>query len=255
MKRIISDIKPSLVPLCVATVLLAVSSCKIENVNFGNGEKIAPSGNIVKNDYPQQPFDEVEVDVVANVKFIQTSDSSCHVTLSAPDNYVDLFAIDVHDSQLNVKFSKKNVNIDPTNVDVTIYSPALHELENKGVANVEIDRLVSDKLKLENSGVGKLFVSGLTVDVLDVECSGVGSVLLSGKAGRAELECSGVGGIEADDLKARHVEAEVSGVGGIRCYASESIKGEVSGIGALTYGGKPQQSQLKRTGVGKIEAQ
>jgi hypothetical protein len=48
------------------------------------------------------------------------------------------------------------------------------------------------------------------------------------------------------------VEAEVSGVGSVFCHASHSIKGEVSGVGSLKYGGNPSEKKLERNGVGGI---
>ena len=87
---------------------------------------------------------------------------------------------------------------------------------------------------------------------LDVSCSGVGNITLSGEADEAEYSCSGVGNINAKDLKAREVDAGVSGVGGIECYASESIKGRVTGVGGLKYAGHPAKKDLNRSMTGGI---
>lgn len=227
---------------------LMLSACK---VSFGDGRRIAPDGKIVKKEYLQPAFEEVDVDVVANVKFIQGKDEDYRVVLSAPENYVDLFRFEVKDRELDVKF-KKSVNIEAANVDITVYAPILRKLENEGVANVEIDRLTADELDVENSGVGSMFLSGLVVGRLNAECSGVGSMELKGEAERADLKCSGVGSIKAEKLTAKSVKAIVSGVGGINCYATESIKGDVSGVGSLKYGGNPQEKNLSRSGVGGI---
>ena len=87
---------------------------------------------------------------------------------------------------------------------------------------------------------------------LDISCTGVGSITVSGQADEAEFSCSGVGSINAKDLKAREVEASVSGVGGIECYASEYIKGRVSGVGGLKYVGHPAKKDLNRSMTGGI---
>ena len=87
---------------------------------------------------------------------------------------------------------------------------------------------------------------------LDVSCSGVGSINVSGQADEADYSCSGVGNINAQDLKAREVEASISGVGGVECYASESIKGRVSGVGGLKYAGHPTKKDLNRSMTGGI---
>ena len=87
---------------------------------------------------------------------------------------------------------------------------------------------------------------------VDVSCTGVGSINISGEADEAEYSCSGVGSIKAGDMKAREVEAGVSGVGGIECYATEYIKGRVSGVGGLKYGGHPAKKDLHNSMTGGI---
>ena len=232
----------------LCTVLM--SSCKIE---LNSPAIIEPSKNIVKNEYKLPAFDQMDVNVVANVKFIQGSADDYRVVLSCPDNYVELFSFEVeHGNELEISFVRDNINIMAKNVDVTVYAPNLRKLENASVASIEVDRLEGERLKVENSGVGSVYLSGLQLADLEAECSGVGSMELGGQAERADLECSGVGSIRAGELKAKSVKADVSGVGGISCYASESIDARVSGVGSLKYGGHPNQKNFSRSGVGNI---
>jgi hypothetical protein len=240
--------KKSFIIAAVCTVLFA--SCKFE---INGGAIIEPSSNIVKNEYKLAKFDKLDIDVVANVKFIQGQENDYRVVLSCPDNYVDLFDFEVeHDGELNIDFKRDKVNISAQNVDITVYSPGLKRLENSGVASVEIDKLNAYELEVDNSGVGGIYISGLEVKQLEADCSGVGNIELAGVAQQAELDCSGVGSIKAGDLKATRVKADVSGVGGITCNATERIEAEVSGVGSLKYTGQPHEKQLQRTGVGDI---
>lgn len=234
----------------LCTVLL--TSCRMGSISFGDGKRIEPSHLIVKSEYRMNSFDKIDVDVVANVKFIQTDSADCRVVLNCPENYTELFQFEVDNSELNITFTRGHVNIEPTNVDITIYAPNLRGLENSGVASVEIDRLKTDRLEVDNSGVGSLYLSGLMVGELEADCSGVGNIELAGNADRVQLDCSGVGSIKAEGLKGKVVTADVSGVGSISCYASERIIGEVSGVGSLNYGGSPKERQLNRDGVGEI---
>ena len=230
--------------------MVLTTSC---SVNLNVGRKVEPSKNIVKNEYKLSSFDELDVDVVANVKFIQGKAGDYRVVLSCPDNYVELFKFSVEkDGELDIHFVNDDVNIDAKNVDITVYAPELRKLENNGVASVEIDRLKGDRLEVENSGVGGIYISGLQLNDVEAECSGVGGIELSGQVGHASLECSGVGSIDAAALKAKSVKGEVSGVGGINCYASERIEAEVSGVGSLKYDGKPADKRIVRSGVGEI---
>jgi hypothetical protein len=240
--------KKSMFLALVCTVLM--TSCKIE---LNPPTIIEPSSNIVKNEYKLSAFDQMDVNVVANVKFIQGSADDYRVVLSCPDNYVELFSFEVeHGNELEISFVRDNINIMAKNVDVTVYAPNLRKLENASVASIEVDRLEGERLKVENSGVGSVYLSGLQLADFEAECSGVGSMELGGQAERADLECSGVGSIRAGELKAKSVKADVSGVGGISCYASESIDARVSGVGSLKYGGHPNQKNFSRSGVGNI---
>ena len=93
---------------------------------------------------------------------------------------------------------------------------------------------------------------GLNVDKFAVECSGVGGITMSGTAKWLKLECSGVGSIDAENLKARRVQGDVSGVGGIKCYATDTLKAIVSGVGSFKYTGSPRVKKLNDSGVGSI---
>lgn len=237
----------------VVCAMLLLTACKFDTVSFKNGTRIEPSSNIVKNEYTMDAFDQIDVDLIANVKFIQSKEGDYRVVLSCPDNYVSLIGFGVEKNrELEIHFLQENVNIEARNVDITVYAPQLRKLENEGLASIEVDRLKGDRLKVDNSGVGGIYLSGLQLVDIEAECSGVGSVELAGQADRANLECSGVGSINAEKLKVNSVKAEVSGVGGISCNAVKSIEGEVSGVGSLTYSGTPEHAALKRTGVGDI---
>lgn len=240
--------KKSIFFAVVCTMLFA--ACKIE---INDGVRIDPSSTIVKNEYKLDAFDQIDVDVTANVKFIQSKEGDYRTVLSCPDNYVNLIGFEVErDGELDIHFVRDNVNIDAKNVDITVYAPTLRKLDNNGIANIEIDRLKGDRLEVETSGVGSLYLSGLELVEIEADCSGVGGIELSGQAERAQLECSGVGSIKAERLKAQSLKADVSGVGSIKCYAVKSIEGVVSGVGSLHYGGNPEHKSLERTGVGKI---
>ena len=234
--------------LLMAGCLLSLSSCRVD---LGNGgTKIDPSDNIVKAKYPQEAFDKVDNHVVGSIRLVQSKDS--RVTLSAPENYIDLIEFKNEDGELDIKFKKDNISIDTKDVVIIVYSPSFREITNSGAADVRMDSLTTDELEIKNSGVGAFNLTQLNVQKIEVSCSGVGSITLSGEAGEADYSCSGVGNINAKDLKACDVEASVSGVGGIECYASESIKGRVTGVGGLKYAGHPAQKDLNRSMTGGI---
>ena len=236
--------------LMMTALMLSVSSCR---VSLGQGgERIDPSETIAKAKYQQDAFDKVDIHVVGTIQLVQSKEGESRVTISAPENYIDLFEFENEDGELNINFARDNINIDTRNITIIVYTPTLSKIKNSGAADIHLDSLTTDELEVKNSGVGAFDLKQLKVRKLDVSCSGVGSISVKGQADEAEYSCSGVGSINAQDLKARDVEASVTGVGGIECYASESIKGRVSGVGGLKYAGHPAQKDLDHSLTGGI---
>ena len=211
--------------LMLAVLTLSVSSCR---VNFGGiSNRLEPSENIVKAKYPQPSFDRVENHALGHIRIVQSNQS--RVTLSAPENYIDLFEFKNVNGSLEIRFTKKSVNIDAQDVTIIVYTPTLREVKNSGVADVHLDSLTTDDFVLRNSGAGSFFLSEINAKRVDVTCSGAGSISLNGQAEKGEYLCSGVGSIDAKGMKASVVDAKVSGVGSIECYATDFIKGRVTG--------------------------
>ena len=209
------------------STMLFLSSC----VSF-NIEKVKPSEKIVKEEYQMKPFNEVELNVMGNVKIVQSETDDYRVVLSAPENYIEFYKFSVDGHELNGDILHSG-NLDVEDVNITIYTPMLHSLENEGLSTIIIDSLQTKSLAIENSGVGTMKLYGLNVDKFAVECSGVGS-------------------IDAENLKARRVQGDVSGVGGIKCYATDTLKATVSGVGSFKYAGSPRVKKLNDSGVGSI---
>ena len=234
----------------LVSTLLLFTSCMEFKVSRG----MKPSETIADKELKMSAFDRVELDAMGHVKIVQSETNDYRVVLSAPDNYLELFSFEVNDGKLEMDFAESVNNLEVKDVNITIFTPRLVQVENEGLCTLTIDSLRSGLLKVENSGVGAMKLRGLRVEKIAVDCSGVGGISLAGVARWANLECSGVGGIDAKNLRARRVKAEVSGVGGLDCYASDSLKASVSGVGALKYAGNPRVKKLDESGVGKISA-
>ena len=232
-------------------------SCKLEtarkSMTFQNAKKkFSDILSIVEKEYKLDPFTEVTSRVVANVQLVQSDDKNGIVVLSAPDNYIELFDFDSEDNELDISFTRENTNIDPKNVNITVYTTDLTKVRNTGAASVCLDSLDTDVLTVENSGVGSFKLHKVLADQVSIRCSGVGDISIDGETQEAELNCSGVGNIHAKDLKSNRVKANVSGVGGISCYASDDIDGNVTGVGSLKYAGHPKQKNLNKPFTGGI---
>ena len=236
------------VMLLMVALMLAVTSC---SVRVGGGfAMLDPSENITKAKYPQDPFDKVHNHVGGKIQLVQSDQS--RVTLSAPENYIELIEFENEDGELNINFANRNVNIEVKDITILIYTPNLREIKNSGAADIRMDSLTTDEFEVRNTGVGSFLLDNIKAQKIDVSCSGVGSIIIDGQTDEAEYTCSGVGSINAEEMKAREVNAKVSGVGGINCHASEYIKGNVSGVGGLRYAGHPAKKDLHHSLTGGI---
>ena len=235
--------------MMMAAVLMCCTSCI--RLNLGELNKLEPSDNIVKNEYTMEPFSKASIDLVAKIKFVQSSEGDYRVLMKCPDNYVDLFKFKVEGDELDLGFAEDlRKSIEAKDVSIVVCTPTLVKIDSEGVGSITIDSLKTPSLHIDSEGVSSFNIKGLTTEMLTVESSGVGNIELKGEAKRVSLECDGVGNIDAEELKAEDVKAEVNGVGSITCFASERIKGAVNGVGSLKYGGHPKQKQLERNGIG-----
>ena len=220
-----------LIYLAVATVVMALTSCKFDLNKLG-GDLIDPSDNIITKEYKLTAFEEVDMTGVGHVQLIQSDTKNGVVELTAPDNYIDLYKFESQGGKLRIGFTKSNINIHTKNVEIKVYTTDLIKIRNSGASHISMDSLDTDKLDIINSGVGEIDVCGIADDVV--------------------INNSGVGAVIAHNLKALNVKASVSGVGSVECYASESLDASVSGVGSLRYRGTPKHKSTHRSGVGSI---
>ena len=151
--------------LSLVAMMLSVSGCRV-NINGEGGEMIEPSENIVKVKYPQEAFDKVDNHVVGTIQLVQSDKS--RVTLSAPENYIDLFEFENKDGRLDIRFAKKHVNINTEDVMIIVYTPTLSEVKNSGVADICLDSLTTNEFLVSNSGVGSLQLNQVKAQKIDV---------------------------------------------------------------------------------------
>ena len=249
MKKVMKKV----VFLMVSVMALAgCTGCRVNYSSWGDGDMIEASNNIVTKTYKLAPFEEVTMRCVGELVVTQDESKDGTVELTAPENYIELYKFDSSGKRLNVDFAKSHVNIHTVNVKIHVFTSDLTKLKNTGAGMVVIDNLDTDRLDVENAGVGSFNLKKVIADEVNVKCTGVGSMTLAGETLRASLFCSGVGSINAQGLQAKNVEARLTGVGSITCYASESIDGQVTGVGSLKYAGHPQQKKLDKHLTGGI---
>jgi hypothetical protein len=89
-------------------------------------------------------------------------------------------------------------------------------------------------------------------EVKNIHLKGAGNIFLS-SSGAPDLDVtlSGVGEIDAQNYRVQNVTITHSGVGDAKIWATNSLKGTLSGVGNILYVGNPKV-EINVTGVGKL---
>lgn len=235
----------------VVTMLLLVglfSSCNAV------GETIKPSKNLITRDYKVKEFNQIDAATVGDIYYTQSTDGKTSVQIYGPDNFINLVQVAVKNGTLLLTMEKHN-KVKNGKLRITISSPDLNRIDFKGVGDINIENsFKTAKLNIACKGVGDIKINDLTCDALTVSSMGVGDVELKGKAQSAFLSSKGVGDIDAEELETARVEASSKGVGDISCYATESLKASVKGVGSIRYKGNPTEKSFDKGGIGSIKS-
>ena len=152
--------------------------------------------------------------------------------LRSDENLLPLVVTKVDGDRLTIRTIK---NLRPTDgVKVTVATPGL--------------------VGLSVGGAVKGTISGVQGQRFALKLSGAGSVDIEGQAGELEVSLSGAGRVRARGLEAKKATVRSSGAGSVQVFASESLDVNVSGVGSVTYFGKPQKVNRSVSGVGSIRA-
>lgn len=218
----------------------------------------AQNNKIVSKNYTVSSFNAIESDIVGNIIFTQSANTS--VSAEGDEDMVNRLIVKVEKGILKLS-SKKDIrkswfgNRKSKRMTVRISSPEITSLKNEGVGSVKLDGTIkTGDFKLESDGVGSFEANRLECNRIRIESEGVGSINLKGSAQFAEFISDGVGSIQAQDFKAEDIVVRLSGVGSIKCYASKTAELYGSGVGSITYYGNPRITKMDKSGVGGIKS-
>jgi len=105
---------------------------------------------------------------------------------------------------------------------------------------------------LRMSGAGTATVKNIHGGTFGAAVSGAGSVTLAGTTGSFSATLDGAANLDAAALKAHSATVTIAGTGSAKVWASDSLTGDVSGVGSITYFGHPAHVQRSVSGVGSI---
>lgn len=193
-------------------------------------EPVQGSGVLVTQTREVADFTRVQLVAVAKVR-VQVGQPTGSLEIEAEDNLVSLIETTVEDGVLRVTAARPYwTNEGPT---ITVGASTLEGIEVLGVGGVEASGVFGESLHVRLSGVGDVQATG-AVDSLDVIAGGVGNTRLSG-------------------LSARDVRVQMFGAGNVEVNAAESLLARKSGVGILSYTGRPATLDVVGVGPGVIQ--
>lgn len=192
-----------------------------------------PSKSKMTKKYSVTPFNKIENKAPANIVF--TQGNATKVEADGPDNYIPQLIVMVKDSTLSISMDKdKFKNFKSSKINISITSPVLCNIKQRGVGSIEANALMARCIKVSQEGVG--------------------SINLKGQAGHATYYLEGVGSLKAKDMIVSDVVVEQNGVGSVSCYASGTINISAQGVGSVNYYGAPRVTGLKKSGIGSVKS-
>ena len=246
-----------LLPL-LALVSLAAISCVCPVTGFfrpwTDARMVKASDTVISETREASGFSAIDMRGIGRIIITQGETESLEIRGS--DNIVPLVTTVVRNGVLVIDLKEKILIDDPTPANVITITIGLKDLTSlsvSGIADVQMDGLVTPRLSLDMSGTGQLDLRGLELEDLDLDLSGLGSVKLYGTAASADISLSGAGDIEAGDLELRTAEISLTGLGNATLWVTEHLEGDITGAGNIEYYGDPQ-TDLVSTGLGKFES-
>jgi hypothetical protein len=129
--------------------------------------------------------------------------------------------------------------------------------ENKNKTSFNVDELkiiitVPNLRLFKGKGVGEVILKNIDSDRIDISYEGVGNLEAYGKTKWLRLKGQGVGSIDTKKLIAEDADVDFDGVGNVDVYVSNRFNAVVSGVGSVTYYGNPHSINKSADGIGSI---
>lgn len=212
--------------------ILASASCgRINNVY------ITPVGvkKIITKELPA--FDKITTCGMFKL-IIKTGDKN-EVIVNADSAYVPYIITGVKDRELIVSL-KNNINLQISDVKITIISPSIKEINSVGATDIKFEDIKTNTLSIDLSGSSSL-KGKLECNELNIDLSGSSMLSFQGKANKCNIDLSGASRFVAKDFETNNLSVDGSGSSIIEgITVKDSINIDLSGSSTLTYKEEPK---------------
>jgi hypothetical protein len=241
----------------IPMVSLVSACCAIPDLGSLTGGQspiaVAPSGNVITEDFDLSGFDKVEVSSAFEGQISQGD--AFNVVVRVDDNVEPYLDVVKQGSTLRIglrPLSASGLTALTLEADVTM--PTLTGLELSGASDVSVTGFESTApLYVEVSGAsslrGDIKAGGVRFDV-----SGASNVRLSGSGTDLVMNVSGGGSVDLAEFPVAEANIEASGAASATVNVSGRLDAEASGAARVTYLGNPTLGRVESSGGGSIQA-
>jgi hypothetical protein len=233
--------------------VVAMAAFFFTSCGFWSKPAIYGNYRIVGKEINITDYDEIKVELEADIVYRQASDSAPCLQVNTDDNILSSLDIRVEGDQLIIDTKPDSV-IQPTQLTIYTHSRNLKKASVSGSGDFYLQGEVNVKnFDLKLSGSANVRTDNLLCRNLKVNILGSGDVRLAGEATKeASYTVGGSGNIKAFGFFTRFVKCKISGSGNIEAQAREKLDATVSGSGNVTYKGTPESVNSSVSGSGKV---
>lgn len=185
-------------------------------------------------------FNSLVVNGAPTIYLKQSSDNY----ISAMSDAFKAFTFETNNNQLVVNGGTEQIYIGASEI---------REIIINGTTDLYTsDTLRGESLKVISSGAGgsNILFTGNSADLI---ISGTSDLKIEGKASQLSAKITGAGDLKAGRFKVNNADVIVSGTGDAKVWATEQLKGSVSGAGTLYHVGTPKEMEVAVSGTGEVK--
>ncbi|OHD54120.1 MAG: hypothetical protein A2Y33_10420 [Spirochaetes bacterium GWF1_51_8] len=237
----------TVLPFLLLAILLPVS-CDGNNGGYSTNHSIVNEPvSVEKRTVP--PFKSVSFNGVGSVKI--KKGKSDFIVVKADPGIIDKVKTEVKGDTLEIGLD----NIFDTfnhSIEIEIRMPSIEEISLLGAGSIFMEeQMTSEYLRVIMSGTGIISINCQS-QTIDAEIRGAGNIYFKGTTDLLKILHTGLGRVDAFDLLAQRVQCSLMGAGECQLNVVKTLNIQLTGLGKVTYKGKPEVTQ-QITGLGSIQ--
>jgi hypothetical protein len=213
-------------------------------------------GEVVADEHPLPPFNQVVVEGFADVVLVQGTAEA--VRIEAGSKQLASMRAQVANGTLTITNGAVRswwtgfFGLGGRGARITVTFRDLDAVTAAGAVKIRAESVKVDRLKVSASGATSLRIGNLDANELSLTGSGAMRAELAGRVGEQRVSISGAGDYRAAELASDDARVSVSGAGRVVVQVEKTLRIGLSGAGSVEYIGDPKVTQ-SISGAGRVK--